>query len=49
MATRRLASREEDGAHGTRHVTFEERQAKLKDTQAREHRFLEEAIAPSDW
>jgi hypothetical protein len=41
MATRRLVPHEKDGNHGSRHAAFAERQASLKNQQAREHRFLQ--------
>lgn len=40
MAARRKP-KEKDGTHGSHHAAFTELQAKLKNAEAREHRFLD--------
>ena len=46
MAARRTP-KEKDGAHGSHHAAFAELQAKLRNAEAREHRFLEDMFADS--
>jgi len=44
MAARR-EPKEKDGTHGSHHAAFTELQAKLKNAEAREHRFLADMFA----